>query len=140
MRLRGPILAAALVFALAGCGTKPAVRIENAWVRPVSAGGTTAGYLTLVNDSPDSLVLVGVEAPAAGMAMMHETVREGGRATMREAPRLVVAPHTRLRFAPGGAHLMLSNALVELAEGDTTGITLRLADGGTLHATAKVRP
>lgn len=139
MNLRGPILAAALALAVAGCAAAPSVRVEDAWVRPVSAGGTTAGYLTLVNDSADSLVLVGVDAPAATESMMHVTLREGGHASMREAGRMVVAPHSRLRFEPGGAHVMLMDALVALAEGDTTGLTLRFGDGGTLHATAKVR-
>jgi hypothetical protein len=70
---------------------------------------------------------------------MHETVHIEDRVMMREAERFMVPPHQRLRFGPGGNHLMLLHTANALAAGDTTGIVLRFADGRTLHATAKVR-
>ena len=132
--------AAALLFAvLAGCGHAPPVRVEGAWLRPVGVGQTTAGYFTLVNDSPDTLVLVAVDVPAVEMAMMHVSVRQGAMMSMQEADRFVVEPRGRLEFRPGGNHVMAMGALVSLAEGDTTAMDLRFADGRRLHATARVR-
>lgn len=133
------VVAAALSLAAAGCAAKPTLRVDDAWVRPVEVGGTTAGYFSLVNGTAAPLVLVGVDAPAASQSQVHETVRVDGRATMREAGPLPVAPGATLRFEPGGNHVMLMGAVVALAAGDTTGLTLRFADGRTLHATAKVR-
>lgn len=146
--------AAALAFLLAGCSGKPgstpvadatsgdvtAVRVENAWVRPVEVDGTTAGYFTLVNDSPDSLVLVGVDVPAAASSMMHETVKDSaGMMSMQHVERFVVAPNARLEFTPGGNHIMAMQSYVVLAEGDTTGVELHFADGRSLHVTARVK-
>ena len=132
--------AVAIAFAalLAGCSRVPAVRVEDAWIRPVEAGQTTAAYFTLVNDSPDTLVLVGVDVPIAKMSMMHETVKVEGMMTMREKDRFAVAPHAKLLFKPGGNHVMAMDAVVGVAEGDTTGLELRFANGRSLHATAKV--
>lgn len=117
-----------------------AVRVENAWVRPVDVDGTTAGYFTLVNDSPDSLVLVGVDVPAAASSMMHETVKDSvGMMSMQHVERFMVAPHARLEFTPGGNHIMAMQSYIALAEGDTTGLDLHFADGRSLHVTAQVR-
>jgi len=132
----GALLFSALAF---GCARAPRVRVENAWMRPVAVGQTTAAYFTLVNDSPDTLVLVKVDVPAVEMAMMHETVHEGAMLSMRKADRFVVAPHAKLRFSPGGNHVMAMQALVGLAEGDTTAMWLDFADGTKLRATARVR-
>lgn len=129
-------------FALAGCGTRGATpagpRVEGAWLRPALAGQGTAGYFTLVNGSADSLVLVGVGVPAAEQAMMHETVRENGMFSMREAARFAVAPHGTLRFAPGGNHVMVMRLRAALAEGDTVALVLRFAGGDSLAASASV--
>jgi len=132
-------LALAAILALSGCARNSDVRVVNAWVRPVSPGRTTAGYFTLENDSRDTLELVGVEVPAVAMSMMHTTVRVGNELTMEEADRFTVPPHSRLRFAPGGNHVMAMQARRPLAEGDTTGIDLMFAGGRRIHATARVR-
>lgn len=116
-------------------------RVENAWVRPVEPGQGTAAYFTLVNESADSLVLVGVNVPAAEMSMMHETVKDSaGMMRMQEVERFAVAPNGKLEFSPGGNHVMAMQAFVALAEGDTTGLELRFADGRLLHVTANVHP
>ncbi len=132
-------VACVAVWVVAGCGAgTPPVRVEDPWIRPVETGQTTAAYFTLVNDSPDTLVLVGVDVPIAQMSMMHETVKVEGMMTMREKDRFAVAPHSKLLFKPGGNHVMAMEAVVGVAEGDTTGIELRFANGRSLHATAKV--
>lgn len=147
--IRRAAFAALGMWFVAGCagGGAPApvagsgARVENAWVRPVEPGQGTAAYFTLLNDSADSLVLVGVNVPAAEMSMMHETVKDSaGMMRMQEVERFAVAPHGTLEFSPGGNHVMAMQAFVTLAEGDTTGIELRFADGRMLHVTANVHP
>lgn len=142
-RARGPAAAAGLALLLAsilpGCAPAPKVRAIDAWIRPVAVGQMTAAYFTLVNDSADSVTLVRVGIPAVETAMMHETVEIEGRMAMREVERFTVAPHARLVFRPGGNHVMAMQARVALAEGGTTGMDLTLADGRTLHVTARVR-
>jgi copper(I)-binding protein len=136
--LRMWITAATLALLIAGCGRRASLTVEDAWIRPVDVGQTTAGYLTLANDSADTLVLAGVDAPFVESAQMHQTVRESGMMSMREVDRFAIPPHERLKFAPGGNHVMLMGAVVKLAEGDTTGLELRFADGRRLHVTARV--
>ena len=151
-RLPLSLLTLALPWLLAACASPAAgpqatgshtgepLRVENAWVRPVEVGATTAGYFTLVNETLDSLVLVGVDVPAAAASMMHETVKDSaGMMAMQHVERFAVAPRGRLEFGPGGNHVMAMQAYVALAEGDTTGLVLRFADGRTLRVTAQVK-
>lgn len=132
------LVAAMLVLLLGSCGRRVGMTVQDAWIRPVDTGNTTAGYLTLTNDSADTLVLSRVDAPFAESAQMHQTIREGGMTSMREVDRFAIPPHAKLEFAPGGNHVMLMGAVVRLAEGDTTGLELRFADGRRLHVTARV--
>jgi copper(I)-binding protein len=132
------LLPAALALA-AGCAREP-VRIEHAWVRAASVGGTTAAYFTLVNASSDTLHVTGVGGELAAAIQMHETVREGGMVTMREAAAFAVAPRTRLEFRPGGDHVMLERLRESLEAGARVRLALRLSGRADLPIVAEVRP
>lgn len=138
---RSPWFAArfALLLLLGACSPKPAHRVENAWVRPGPDGGTTAAYLELINDGAEPLVVTGVNAGFCAEAEMHETIHEGARASMQETPEVTVAARSRVRFEPGGRHLMLVELRGALAEGSRVPLSLRLASGDTLAFVADVR-
>lgn len=136
-----PILAALLAAStvLHGCGARAPLRVEHAWVRAAGVGGTTAAYFELVNDRADSAVVTGVTGELAAALQMHETVRAHGVVSMREAARLVVPPHGRLAFAPGGDHVMLVALRRRLAPGDRANLTLLMSDGVQVVMVAEVR-
>jgi len=135
------LAAALLMGALAGCGDSgPAVpRIENAWVRAADSSATTAGYFTLHNDANGELVVVSATGLLADDIQVHETVHDGGMASMREASRLVAPAHGKLEFKPGGNHLMLIGLRKSLAPGAIARFTLLLENGGTIEVEAEVR-
>jgi periplasmic copper chaperone A len=136
-----PLLPAVLlsIALLAGCESRPAVRVENAWVRAADSAGTTAAYLTVVNDGPDTLRLTGVTGTCADAVQMHETVREGGMVSMREAAEFVVAPHAKAAFEPGGSHIMLVGLRQKLTPGLWVNLALHTSAGAELPVTAGVR-
>lgn len=131
-----PLLAA---LALASCAKPSAPRVEKAWVRPVADDGTTAGYFELVNDSAVPLQVTGARAGWCARVELHETVRDGARASMRPLPVLALAPRARASFRPGGRHVMLVGVRGGLAEGTQVPIALTLAGGDTLGFLADVR-
>lgn len=114
--------------------------IERPWVRAAPPGAATlAGYLVLRNPCGEAVEVVDVESRDFGMPMIHRTEEIDGISRMREAGSLVLAPGESLAFEPGGLHLMLMKPLRPLAEGDSAGIRLVLADGRRVFAEFPVR-
>lgn len=141
MRKRAMLLALALSL-LSGCTPaepKPPLRAEHAWVRAADSSGTTAGYLTLVNDSDHDVAMVGAETALAREVQMHETLHDGALSRMQQTTRLVVPAHGKLEFAPGGNHLMIMGLARTLEPGTRAGLALRIEDGRLVTMDAEVR-
>ncbi|MEO5989474.1 MAG: copper chaperone PCu(A)C, partial [Candidatus Eisenbacteria bacterium] len=128
---------------MGGCtptASREQVRIEQAWVRAADSLQTTAGYLTLVNDSGTDVVVLRATCTDAVQVQMHQTLHEGARVRMQETARLLAPAHGVLRFAPGGNHLMLVRLTHALIPGARAGLSLTFDDGRTLAVNAQVRP
>ena len=101
------------------------VAIANAWIREADAKATTnAGYMTLVNTSPNAVKLVGVESDAFDRIDIHEMIAVDGLMKMREIEALVIPPNERVELSPGGKHLMMRNPKQPLAAGQRISMTL----------------
>ncbi|MFD1786811.1 copper chaperone PCu(A)C [Sphingomonas floccifaciens] len=138
--MRLPIVAALCVM-LAACQPTPAEpAVKYAWIRlPAVPGRPGAAYFTLAAGS-GAITLVSVKTPAAKRAELHETMAGGhGATTMAALDRVAVSANAAATFAPGGRHVMLFDMDPALKSGDETIVTLGLADGRTLEATATVR-
>lgn len=128
--------ASLLVAVLAGC--EPAsLHIEDAWLRAASPGrAVSAGYFVLENDTDRTLVLSSATSPDATRVELHTQEMDGDMMRMRPLEALEIPPRSRVRFAPGGHHLMLFdvNSGIEAAT-----VVLRFADGTALSASFDVR-
>jgi copper(I)-binding protein len=113
---------------------------QEAWVRATPGTDVAAAYLTLRNVSASPVTVTGVESPVAGHAMIHETSTEGGQSRMRPYERLVVAPGSAIKFAPGGLHVMLHDLKQPLTVGSSVPLIIKLSGGGTVQVAAAVRP
>jgi protein SCO1/2 len=83
---------------------------------------------------------VRVTTPAARTAELHEMfMSEDAMMSMRQVEAFEIAPHSRLRLAPGGRHLMLIDLSRDLQAGQTLPLTLAFSDGTTRNVTATVR-
>lgn len=143
------ILSLRLAFAglLAAAGTACAApaadctpTLEAPWIRAALPGSTMlAGYVVVRNECAAPVTIVGADSAEFSSVTMHETVDEGGISRMREAGRIVVAPHSTQRFAPGGSHLMLMGPAKALPEGARASVRLVLADGRRISADFEVR-
>jgi copper(I)-binding protein len=84
------------------------LEIADAWVREPPPGATAAAaYARLRNTGPKALRIDRVYARDFGMAMLHETVRDGDRVAMRHREQITVPAGGEVRLAPGGLHVML---------------------------------
>ena len=121
-------------------GAKPLV-VQDAWVRATPPGADiAAAYMTLRNTGTTPITVTGVESPIAGHAMIHETKVEGGQSKMRPHEQLAIAPGATVKLQPGGLHVMMHDLKQPLTVGEKVPLVIQLSGGGTVEATATVRP
>ncbi len=144
-RLIRLVLKLAAVAALAVCGVAGAtsassVKIEHGWVRWLPANLPAAGYVVIRNDGDKSVKLVGADSPDYGMAMLHRSTQKNGSDSMEMVDAIGIPAHGSVQLAPGGYHLMLTDAKHAIKPGDTVHVSLHFDDGETLQVTWPVRP
>ncbi|HNP37285.1 MAG TPA: copper chaperone PCu(A)C [Woeseiaceae bacterium] len=81
---------------------------------PLPGTRMSAGYLTLTNNSDESLRISTFDSPQFKSIELHETITAGGVSRMRPVPELDVPPHSSVQLAPGGKHLMLMGPVAPL--------------------------
>jgi periplasmic copper chaperone A len=151
-RTRMRILAAALFVVLTACGQPseaptgaeeaPAAvpHVEDAWAAPTPGGvDVSAGYLTLVNDTPAEDALVSASSPRAERVEVHEMTMEGGVMQMRAVARLAIAPRQSIELAPNGRHLMFYGVTQPFTVGETIPVRLTFEHAGEVDVSLPVQ-
>jgi len=138
--MRKILLAAALAMALPAAA---AVTATDAWVRgTVPAQKSTGAFVTLT--STEDARVVSVTTPAARSARIHESLMEGGRASMRPVESLALPAGRAVELRPGGYHVMLEGLAKPLAEGERVPLTFTVEGKGgkrsRVEVEAAVRP
>ncbi len=136
--LLGSVVAASAAFAqtagapaaatAAPASAQPAkVQVDAAWVRTAVAGQQgTGGFMRLT--ARETMRLVGVSSPVAGVAEVHEMKMEGDVMKMRAVPGIDLPAGKTVELKPGGFHLMLMDLKQPLPRGSTVPLTLMLLD------------
>jgi periplasmic copper chaperone A len=123
-------LLAMLLLAMAGqaqaCGE---LTVSAPWVRlaPPTAE-VMAGYLTLSNDSEQSVLLQGASSDDFDRVEMHSMSMDGGVMQMRKLDTIEVKVGQQVELAPGGMHLMLIGPKRSFSAGERIEIALKLCD------------
>lgn len=123
------LIAAALLVLLPGCG-QGGIEFKDPWI-PLAPPNVTvlAGYLTIVNDTPEALVFTHAVSDVFDAVEFHRTEATGDVLRMVRQLQLEVQAHSRFDLVPGGHHLMLLNPVAPLSEGQNVAITLITRDG-----------
>ena len=133
----------AAVAALAVCAAAAAassLKAEHGWVRWLPANLPAAGYVVIRNDGDKPVKLTGAESADYGMAMLHRSMQKNGSDSMEMVDAIGIPAHGSVALAPGGYHLMLTDAKHAIKPGDTVHVSLHFDDGETLQVTWPVRP
>jgi copper(I)-binding protein len=140
------ILIIAAAFAIGGCAASApsasasTVAIANAWVRPASAGGTSAAYLTINNTGATADTLLAVHCTIAGSVMLHETSTDAsGMTGMDMIESLPVPAGGSVTLAPGGTHVMIGGLTRSIAAGEQIQLEFVFQHAGTIRVAAGVR-
>jgi len=145
-RLTTAVIGAVLV-AWVGCTTEHrVVEVRSAWARDTAPGQSTAAlYFTVSNPSEHAFRITAVKVPTetAGTTSMHRSAVTGNgehdMATMAPVGSVRVAPHSEVRFRPGGLHVMIEQLRHPLKVGDRFPMTLERSNGATLRTEVTVR-
>ena len=105
---------------------------------PAAPGRPGVGYFEL-DVRPAQGALVSVTAPRIGRLEMHETMTSGNMTRMWPIERVPIGEAGRLRFAPGGRHLMLFDMDPALRPGDQVELTFNFERGPARIMAATVR-
>lgn len=118
--LRKLIFANCLLLPLQALGA--GLTVLDGWIRETPPGAqNAAAFLTLRNDSSETLTLTGVDCPAtvASRCEIHEHIHHEGRMRMQAVASLDIAPGATLPFKPGGYHVMLLGLAQPLKRGQS---------------------
>src|ERR1700692_3037818 len=86
MFLAGALMAAGAANAAAG----NALAVSHCWIRALPGNLPSGGYFVAMNAGDQPVDLVGVETPAFGMAMLHQSQTQGGTSRMVMVDKVVV--------------------------------------------------
>ena len=140
-RLALPLLLTGLLAATAAHATEAThVRASGAWIRVLPGALPAGAYVTLHNDGDRPAVLRGAGSTIYAGVMLHQSSSAGGMSRMRMVDALVVPAHGTVALAPGGYHLMLTQAKQPVLPGATVQLQLQFADGSTLRTDFIARP
>lgn len=99
--------------------------------------GSTAGFMTIKNNTDAPIVLEDVSLDWANHAMMHESKVVDGMAKMEHLDELVI--DDELVFQPGAKHIMIMGVKEPLVEGQSYNIRLHFKDREPIEVAFKVR-
>lgn len=127
----GLILLLVLVGAC-GADTRPALVASDVTItQPMPGMAMSAGYLTLTNNSAETITITRVISPQYASVELHESVVDDGVARMRRLEKIEIPAGTNTVLAPGGKHLMLMRPTKIPADA----VSLQFYDGATLLLT-----
>lgn len=118
---------------LSACGGSPQpdlVAADVDVVQPMPGKAMTAAYLTLTNNSEQTIIITRVTSNEYSLVQIHETTIEDGIARMRPLPQLEIRPGGDVKLERGGKHLMLMRPA-----GQSEEVSLQFYAGETLLLT-----
>jgi len=135
-------LALGFLLVVAACGhdAGPPLVVTGLEVyAPLPGSSTGVAYMTLTNQSDDTVALLSARSPQFQRAELHATRLEDGVMKMRAVDRVEIAPGESVRLEAGGLHLMLIGAQPDTAVGAP--VTLELShDGGLVIVSTRLKP
>lgn len=140
MRLSSSIpVATMMLIGTAGCSDPKPVYVDGGYVRlNANPAAPSAGYFTIHGgDAP--VVLRDVATDSAVRVEMHQSMTQGGMASMKPVETIDVPAGAQIKLAPGGTHLMLWQVNPQaIADGKMT-FTFTFSNGDRILADAVVQ-
>jgi copper(I)-binding protein len=139
MKFAKHLIAAALTSALAVSAFAQNVTVTDAWARATVQGQKATGAFMKIT-AKDTVKLVGVSSPVAGVAEIHEMKMDKDVMKMSALPNGLELPAGKaVELKPGGYHVMLMDLKSSLAKDTTVPLTLTLQDAKGVKSTVELK-
>ena len=99
----------------------------------------TAAYLTIKNLGKSDIALEKVTTTLSDNVMLHDTVKKEGKMSMVHQPSVTIPAGKKVRFKPGGLHIMIMDLKKHLVTGDSVPLELHFSNGKVLTVKAAVK-
>lgn len=124
----------------AGCQSRPALSVMQAWARPAASGENSAVYFVIDNPTADDDALLAASTEVAAQVELHMSMMsEGSTMTMHPQELVNVPAKSRVEFKPGGLHVMLIGLKQELKVGDRFTLRLKFQRAGEIAVDVEVK-
>jgi copper(I)-binding protein len=130
------LLLSALLFTTVAASAAP-LAVTDAWFRSLPGNLPAGGYFTAQNNTSHDIAITGARSTGCGMLMLHQSTDKGGMRGMDMMDKAVVPAGGSVKFAPGGYHLMCTDARLKI--GTRMPVTLSLSDGTAVAVAFQVR-
>jgi len=129
-------LTALSAVALTGCGKKPQLNVTDAYIRfsPVP-DNPSAAYFTVHGGDTD-VKLIDVSTEVAIRTEMHESMSQGGMASMKPVMSVPIPARSIVKFEPGGLHVMIWKINPGLKPPKAVTLTFAFSNGERIQADA----
>ena len=111
--------------------------ISDAWFRALPGKLPAGGYFTAQNNTSRDVAITGARAEGCGMLMIHQSKATGGMSSMDMVDKVMVPAGGKAVFAPGGYHLMCTDAKLKI--GTKTPVLINLSDGTAIAVAFAVK-
>ena len=100
-----------LLLVLGACSgdRAPLIATDVAVSKPKPGMRVAAGYITLSNNTTETITITRVTSPEFKSVEMHESILEDGISRMYALDEVTIPAGQNVAFEPGGKHLMLMN-------------------------------
>ncbi len=115
------------------------ITVRGAWARVADSAATTGAYMTLVNNSDETVEISGASSVFADAVEIHETMDHDGIMHMMPLGSIYLSSGDSLVMSPGGVHMMLIRLHDAVADGDSIPLQLQLRDGESIPLMLPVR-
>lgn len=138
-----PVMAFAYVAVLAAGANAASVDnilVTETRVRAMPPGSpNTAAYLTIKNLGKTDIALQKVASPMAKNIMLHDTVKKDGKMSMVHQMSITIPAGKRVKFKPGGLHIMVMGLSKNLTIGEMVPLELHFSNGAVVNVKAVVK-
>ena len=114
------------------------IDVKQAWLRAMPEGtNSTAGFMTINNNTDKPLILKDVEVSWARHAMLHESKVVDGMAKMLHLDNVLI--EEQMSFEPGAKHIMIMGVKQQLEVGQSYNILLHFEGREPIEISFEVR-
>lgn len=116
-----------------GSASAGSIQISGAYLPQPASPDVAAAYFTVADTGDQADVLVSATStPTAQASLMNESTADGAESMTTLAGGLPIPAHGQVTLGPDGYHLMLTNPVAALKQGDTVTLDLRFEHAGTV--------